>query len=167
MRSSRFGSDALAKTTPIQGTWPHQSGLRIHYWAIFVTNFPDVSVCTTLFLLRIFLTFLFARSYFCHGFFGRFCLHFVILSWIFRTFQFARSFCCGFFGRFSLRDVVFVADFSDVSVCTMLFFSHVSVCTLFFSDISVCTTLFLSRIFHAKSVKKCRLRNMAKFITPL
>ena len=96
---------------------------------IFFADFSDVSVCTTLFLSRIFRTFRFARRYFCRGFFGRFGLH----------------------------DVIFVADFSDVSVCTtllflsliflMLQFARLYFCRGFFG-VSVCTTLFLLPIFR-------------------
>ena len=50
-------------------------------------------------------------------------------------------FCHEFFGRFFLHDVISVADFSDVFVCTKLFLSD-------FLDVSVCTSLFLSWIFR-------------------
>ena len=65
-------------------------------------------------------TFRFARRYFCRGFFGRLGLHDII-----------------FFQCFSLRDVIFVADFLTFRFAWRYFLSN----------ISVCTTLFLSRIF--------------------
>ena len=73
--------------------------MRLHDF-IFVADFSDVSVCTTLFLSR------FAGRYFCRGRFG---LHDVFFR--------------GFFGRFSLH-VLFVANFSDASVCMTLFLSR-------------------------------------------
>ena len=92
-------------------------------------GFFGASVCTT-FLLRIFLTLQFARRsvpqriyiiaypLFCRGFPGRFSLH-VLVPDFSNASVCMTLFLSQVFWSFSLHDVLFVADFSDASVCTM------------------------------------------------
>ena len=110
-------------------------------------GFQFARFCCGRFSLHVILSriFQFARRYLCCGFqFARryFCRGF-ILSWTFRCF------CRGFFGHFSLHNVFFVADFSDVSVCTTLFchgrFSlHDVFCRGFFGRFSLHDVVFIA-----------------------
>ena len=106
-----------------------------------------VSVCT-LFLSWIFRTFRFARRYF----FGRFSLHDVPCRNVFTRLH-IRYFYRGFFGRFSLH-VLFATNLSDASACTTFFLLRIFL-TLQFARRSVLQRvykivypLFLSRIFR-------------------
>ena len=95
--------------------------MRLHDF-IFVADFSEVSVCTTL----------------CTA------LFFVEDVSVCMTF-----FCRGFFGLFSLH-VLFVANFSDASVCTLLLSRTFRFARFFvadFSDVSFCT-FFLLPIFR-------------------
>ena len=62
------------------------------------------------------------------------------------------KFCHESFGRFSLQDVIFVADFLDVSACTTFFYRG------FFGCFS-CTTLFL-RYFCRRSFGRFSLHDV-------
>ena len=94
---------------------------------VFVADFSDVQVCTTPFLSRAFRTFRFAR-YFCRGFFGRLGLHDVSFSDV------------------SVHDVIFVADFSDVSVFrTFRAAAYLQDCTSTIMDDAVARTMRAGR----------------------
>ena len=77
---------------------------------IFVADFSDVSVCTTLFLSRIFQTFRFVRRYICRG---RFSLHDSAATYLQDRISTIIDTTARTNGSFGLH-VIFVVDLSDV-----------------------------------------------------